>query len=141
MHDLVDTPRSFITRILKAEEEMEKCQRLWAAMPQNQMDDERDPYRNHLDSEYNKFINEIKTLGLAGIAEVMKYQKEVQSNSTAIRELSRDIPSNEWLPCANAYCVFKEVYYDVLKMQRKQYYHFSNDECRDLTSWSKFLAH
>ena len=75
VHDLVDTPRSFITRILKAEEEMEKCQRLWAAMPQTQMDDKRDPHRNFLDSEYKKFTNEIKTLGLAGVAEVMKYQR------------------------------------------------------------------
>ena len=62
----------------------------------------------------------------------------MQIISTAIREFSRDIPSNEWLPCATAYCVFTEVYYDVLKMQRKQYYHFSNDECRDFTSWSTF---
>ena len=85
--ELVDKPRSFFVRIKTAEEEKQRCDRIWSGMTQAQRDDRRDPRRQSVNSEYEKFVGDIKQFRNEGKAEFMKFQKEVDKIAKAAKEV------------------------------------------------------
>ena len=110
--DMVDVPMAYVTRVNDLVENIEKYQGMWDAMTQDEKDDFLSVWRT-------KFRHELPVQIEKGTDEFAKFQRKAFPIARAAKEFSRDITRHEWLPFADSYRLFRDMYNDVIVLRKQ----------------------
>ena len=101
-------------------------------------DDFSTVWRAVVHSELQRFRFELQVQIEKGMNEFAKFQQEASLFAKAVKEFSRDIVRHEWLPFADSYRLFKDIYHDVIGFKDKGHYKLDNRQYANLVDWHTF---